>query len=101
MRCFQGFASGLWPACLAIMASTVPRERIGLAMGIMQGGMTAGGVLGPFFGGALAELFSCLLYTSPPSVERDVAAGTKNIFGGCVEESGECLKTTKGRKCRS
>lgn len=58
MRCFQGFASGLWPACLAIMASTVPRERIGLAMGIMQGGMTAGGVLGPFFGGALAELFS-------------------------------------------
>lgn len=58
MRCFQGFASGLWPACLAIMASIVPRERIGLAMGIMQGGMTAGGVLGPFFGGALAELFS-------------------------------------------
>lgn len=58
MRCFQGFASGLWPACLAILAGSVPRERVGLAMGVMQGGMTAGGVLGPFFGGALAELFS-------------------------------------------
>lgn len=58
MRCFQGFASGLWPACLAIMACSVPRERVGLAMGIMQGAMTAGGVIGPFCGGALAELFS-------------------------------------------
>ena len=58
MRCIQGFASGLWPACLAIMASFAPRDRLGFCMGTMQGAMTAGGVLGPFFGGVLAEMFS-------------------------------------------
>lgn len=58
MRCFQGFASGLWPACLAILACTVPRDKVGFSLGIMQGAMTAGGVLGPFFGGVLAEMLS-------------------------------------------
>ncbi len=58
MRCFQGFASGLWPACLAILACSVPRDKVGFSLGIMQGAMTAGGVLGPFCGGALAEMFS-------------------------------------------
>lgn len=58
MRCFQGFASGLWPACLAIMSSFAPRDRLGFCMGTLQGAMTAGGVLGPFFGGVLAEFFS-------------------------------------------
>ena len=57
MRCFQGFSAGLWPACLAIMTSTAPREKMGSCLGIMQGGMTAGGVLGPLFGGVLAEVF--------------------------------------------
>ena len=58
MRCFQGFASGLWPACLAILACSVPRDKVGFSLGIMQGAMTAGGVLGPFCGGVLAEMFS-------------------------------------------
>lgn len=58
MRCFQGFASGLWPACLAILACTVPRDKVGFSLGIMQGAMTAGGVLGPFFGGVLAGMLS-------------------------------------------
>lgn len=57
MRCFQGFSAGLWPACLAIMTATAPREKMGWCLGIMQGGMTAGGVLGPFLGGLLAESF--------------------------------------------
>ncbi len=57
MRCFQGFSAGLWPACLAIMSSSAPRDRLGFCMGVMQGAMTAGGVLGPFIGGSLAEVF--------------------------------------------
>ena len=44
MRCFQGFSAGLWPACLAIMTSTAPREKMGWCLGLMQGGSTAGGV---------------------------------------------------------
>ncbi len=57
VRCFQGFAAGLWPACLAILSANVPKDRLGFSLGTMQGAMTAGGVLGPLFGGMLAEAF--------------------------------------------
>ena len=57
MRSFQGFSAGLWPACLAIMTSTAPREKMGWCLGLMQGGSTAGGVFGPMIGGILAEFF--------------------------------------------
>lgn len=57
MRCFQGFAAGLWPACLSIMTCYAPKEKLGLCLGSMQGAMTAGGVLGPLAGGILAEAF--------------------------------------------
>ena len=57
VRTFQGFAAGLWPACLAILSASIPKEKLGLSLGIMQGGMTAGGVLGPLIGGVLAEAF--------------------------------------------
>lgn len=46
MRSFQGFSAGLWPACLAIMTSTAPREKMGWCLGLMQGGSTAGAALG-------------------------------------------------------
>lgn len=55
LRVFQGFSSGLWPATLAIMSSHAPRARLGFCMGVMQGGLTAGHVFGPLFGGVLAE----------------------------------------------
>ena len=57
MRAFQGFAAGLWPACLAILSSSVPKTKLGFALGTMQGGLTAGGVIGPLVGGILAEAF--------------------------------------------
>ena len=57
MRSFPGFSAGLWPACLAIMTSTAPREKMGWCLGLMQGGSTAGGVFGPLIGGVLAEVF--------------------------------------------
>ena len=57
VRLFQGFAAGLWPMDLAIMTLYAPRERLGFALGIMQGTLTAGGVIGPLLGGMLAEAF--------------------------------------------
>ena len=57
MRMFQGFASGLWPMDLAIMTLYAPSAKLGLCLGIMQGVMTAGGVVGPLFGGVLATAF--------------------------------------------
>ena len=47
VRVLQGFSAGLWPATLAIMSAQAPHNRLGFAMGVMQGGLTAGGVLGP------------------------------------------------------
>ena len=55
MRLFQGFASGLWPMDLAIMTLYAPPSRLGFCLGIMQGTLTAGGVVGPLLGGVLAE----------------------------------------------
>ena len=57
VRVLQGFSAGLWPATLAIMSAQAPHNRLGFAMGVMQGGLTAGGVLGPLAGGLLAEYF--------------------------------------------
>ena len=54
-RILQGFAAGLWPAELAIMSSYAPKEKLG--MGVMQGALTAGGVIGPLLGGVLASVF--------------------------------------------
>lgn len=58
VRFVQGLSAGLWPATLAIMSSYAPAKRLGFCMGVMQAGLTAGGVLGPLVGGILAETFS-------------------------------------------
>ncbi len=57
VRFFQGLSAGLWPALLAIISASVPARKLGFSMGILQGAMTGGGVLGPLFGGLLAEGF--------------------------------------------
>lgn len=58
VRIVQGLSAGLWPATLAIMSANAPQKKLGFCLGIMQAGMTAGGVLGPLVGGILAESFS-------------------------------------------
>lgn len=57
MRMFQGFSSGLWPMELAIMTIYAPPKKLGICLGIMQGALTAGGIIGPLFGDVLAEFF--------------------------------------------
>ena len=57
VRFIQGLSAGLWPALLAIISVESPKLKLGFCMGVMQGGMTAGGVLGPLFGGLLADQF--------------------------------------------
>ncbi len=57
VRFIQGLSAGLWPALLAIISVQAPVNKLGLCLGIMQGGMTAGGVLGPLFGGLLSDCF--------------------------------------------
>lgn len=54
-RAFQGFASGLYPACLAILSGTVPKDKLGFSMGLFQSGMVTGTIIGPLLGGVVAE----------------------------------------------
>ena len=57
VRILQGFAAGLWPASLALMSAYTPKNKIGICMGVMQSANICGGILGPLFGGVLAEEF--------------------------------------------
>lgn len=54
-RLIQGAISGFLPASLALISTTTPKEKTGYALGILQSATSAGMVLGPFFGGTLAD----------------------------------------------
>ena len=57
VRAFQGIASVLWPACLVMMSACVPKNKIGISMGLMQSANICGGIIGPLLGGILATVF--------------------------------------------
>lgn len=57
VRAFQGIASGLWPTCLVMMSACVPKNKIGISMGLMQSANICGGIIGPLLGGILATAF--------------------------------------------
>lgn len=57
VRVFQGVSAGLWPALLSLMSSNCPQQKVGFSMGVMQGALTAGHVIGPLIGGVLAQYF--------------------------------------------
>lgn len=57
VRAFQGIASGLWPACLVMMSACVPKNKIGISMGLIQSANICGGIIGPLLGGILATAF--------------------------------------------
>lgn len=55
-RMVQGGISGFIAAAMALVASTTPKERIGVALGTLQTATATGTVLGPLVGGVLADL---------------------------------------------
>jgi DHA1 family multidrug resistance protein-like MFS transporter len=56
LRACQGMVTGVIGAHNALVASVVPRERTGYAMGLLQVGLGAGIAIGPVIGGLLADL---------------------------------------------
>ena len=57
LRAIQGLITGVLSAHNALVASVVPRERSGYAMGLLQVGLGIGVALGPLIGGLVADLF--------------------------------------------
>ena len=55
VRAFQGFANGFMPAAMTMVSLSVPKERVGTAMGMFQMGLVLGNTVGPLTGG-LTEL---------------------------------------------
>ena len=55
-RAVQGAVSGVFPAAVALVSALTPEERIGSALGVLQGARTAGGLAGPFVGGVITDL---------------------------------------------
>lgn len=52
MGCFSGFNA----AAVALVSTTVPDERLGYSLSVLQSGQLAGTVLGPLLGGILADM---------------------------------------------
>lgn len=57
LRAIQGVVTGTISAANALVAATVPRARIGFAMGLMQVALWGGVAVGPMIGGVLADAF--------------------------------------------
>lgn len=55
LRLLNGLIGGIVPASTALVASSVPKEKIGWAQGMLQSFITAGSIMGPLFGGLLAD----------------------------------------------
>lgn len=58
LRMLQGFFAGFVSNSNALIATETPKENSGQALGTMASSFTAGNLLGPFVGGALASIFS-------------------------------------------
>lgn len=57
VRMLHGLVGGFVPASMAIVASIAPKEKMGWSLGMMQAGTMTGAIMGPLFGGLLAEGF--------------------------------------------
>jgi MFS transporter, DHA1 family, multidrug resistance protein len=56
LRAIQGLLTGVIAAANALIASVVPRERTGYAMGLLQVGLWGGVSFGPLVGGILSDV---------------------------------------------
>lgn len=57
LRFLNGVFAGFVPNATALIASQVPKERSGYALGTLSTGVVAGNLMGPFIGGLIAEMF--------------------------------------------
>lgn len=57
LRVLNGVFTGYIPNATALIASQVPKEKTGYALGTLSTGAVAGNLIGPTLGGILAEMF--------------------------------------------
>ncbi len=57
LRIIQGDVIGFIAAALSFISANTPEEKSGYAIGILQSSMSAGNIIGPFFGGIASDLW--------------------------------------------
>ena len=57
LRVLNGVFTGYIPNAIALIASQVPKDKTGYALGTLSTGAVAGNLIGPTLGGVLAEMF--------------------------------------------
>lgn len=75
LRLLNGVISGFIPAAIALVSTNTPKERVGFALGVLQAGGVAGTILGPAFGGVLADLLGYRLVF--------IVTGSMLFLAGC------------------
>ncbi|HWR44520.1 MFS transporter [Sporomusa sp.] len=76
VRILQGFAAGFVPAALAIVSSSMPEEKVGWGLGIMQAATLTGTIIGPLLGGILSHIFGIR--------SSFIVAGCVMLLGTCA-----------------
>lgn len=57
LRIIQGAVSGFIASSLALVSATTPTARVGYAIGFLETSISVGTMIGPLFGGVLADMF--------------------------------------------
>ncbi len=61
VRILTGLISGFVPASMSLVSSTLPENRMGWGMGLMQTAVASGSILGPMLGGYFSSWFGMRL----------------------------------------
>ena len=57
VRVLCGVVAGFVPACMSMASSSLPENRMGWGMGLMQTALSSGAIMGPLMGGYMASWF--------------------------------------------
>ncbi|WP_437183208.1 MFS transporter [Shouchella lehensis] len=100
LRAFMGLATGFIPASMALIAAQSSKRTAGETLGTLQTGTVSGGLLGPLFGGLIADtvgmeltfILTALILTLASFL---VVFGVKEVI---YEEKGEKKKRYSARE---
>ena len=80
IRAFMGIISGFVPACLAIASASLPENKMGWGMGLIQAANASGSITGPLLGGVLSQMFGMRMSFVASSVFLAIATIAIAVF---------------------
>lgn len=94
-RILMGAFAGFSAASVILISTQVPRQKLGYALGLLSSGQLVGSLLGPVFGGALADLTGS--YRLPFFVGGALSLVAAALCWGWVPEAFTPPKGTKAK----